>query len=137
MEQEIGQLSINGISCRICISPRRRRAGLTAGENGITLCGPACMTLADAEKIEIILGNLNAALYNPLASKLMNSETKKLPDEFIIHHITAVGIMGRQNRIMDFIISLRIPVNITYRQSFAVSVRKAIEQMSARITERR
>ena len=51
MEQEIGQLSINGISCRICISPRRRRAGLTAGENGITLCGPACMTLADAEKI--------------------------------------------------------------------------------------
>ena len=51
MEKEIGQLEINGTSCRICISPRRKRAGISASEQGITLCGPACMTLADAEKI--------------------------------------------------------------------------------------
>ena len=51
MEKEIGQLDIDGIHCRVCTSPRRRRAAFSAAENSLTLCGPECMTLADAEKI--------------------------------------------------------------------------------------
>lgn len=51
MEQEIGQLNINGILCRICTSPRRKRAAFVADEKTVTLCGPPRMTLQDAEKI--------------------------------------------------------------------------------------
>lgn len=59
MIQEIGQLDMAGILCRVCISPRRRRAAFSASENGLVLCGPSCMTLRDAEKI--LARNLPAA----------------------------------------------------------------------------
>ena len=45
----------------------------------------------------------------PLASKLIISETIKLLDTFIIHHITEVGIIGRQKRSIDFSISRFTP----------------------------
>ena len=55
------------------------------------------------ENIDIMLGNLVAALYIPLSPKLIIPEIMKLLDALIIHHITEVGIIGRQKRSIDFI----------------------------------
>ena len=80
MEKEIGQLEIDGISCRICVSPRRKRAGMTASEHGITLCGPACMTLADAEKIL----HRNQPVIRKLLQRVQSMPLPVPPPEFAI-----------------------------------------------------
>ena len=51
MEREIGQLEIGGLTFRVFDSARRRRIGIFAADDGLRICGPSGMRLADARRV--------------------------------------------------------------------------------------